>query len=41
MEIGTIVDSVEDRIQNAPLTAIVSEITHKTEFANESISASS
>ena len=40
-ETGKIVDTVEDRIQNAILTAIVSIITRKIELAIRSINASS
>ena len=40
-EMGYIVDTVEDRIQNAFLTAIDSNITPKIELAIKSINASS
>ena len=40
-EMGKIVDTVEDRIQNAILTAIDSIITPKIELAIRSINASS
>ena len=40
-EMGNIVDTVEDRIQNAVLTAIDNIITPKSELATRSINASS
>ena len=40
-EMGNIVDTVEDRIQNAILTALDSIITPKIELAIKSINASS
>ena len=40
-EVGSIVDTVEDRIQNAIVTAMDSIITPKTEVAIRSINASS